>query len=209
MKRKFQLEFNHLQLTRWQISQITGWRSGTTPCSAPLKVGWACLLWPYSSEGCPIYTNWYDPYNGILVLRAIVSKLSQEPSVQRIVLDFERAIRSAAREVQISGCSFHWNQAMWRKVSVKNPQILFAAFYSSKVSNWPTKVGLVMFILCFSGSRALSGCGIMVMVYGAVHNLFSATSRIHRCPQNRMSDARPQHREVLNALLFTNSVWVL
>ena len=37
--------------------------------------------------------------------------------------------------------------------------------------------------------------------------LFSATSRIHRCPQNRTSDARPQHRE-LNALLFTNSVSV-
>ena len=30
---------------------------------------------------------------------------------------------------------------------------------------------------------------------------FDVTSRIHRCPQNRMSDARPQHRE-LHALLF-------
>ena len=37
---------------------------------------------------------------------------------------------------------------------------------------------------------------------------FYVTSRIHRCPQNRMSDARPQHRE-LHALLFTNSVWIL
>ena len=25
---------------------------------------------------------------------------------------------------------------------------------------------------------------------------FNATRRIHRCPQNRMSDARPQHREL-------------
>ena len=61
----------------------------------------------------------------IQLLTAIVSKLPQEPSVQKIVLDFERAIWSAAREVlpgvQISGCSFHWNQAMWRKVSIKNP----------------------------------------------------------------------------------------
>ena len=46
------------------------------------------------------------------------------------------------------------------------------------------------------------------LLYGAVHNLFNLTSRIHRCPQNRISDARPQHRE-LHALLLTNSVWVL
>ena len=37
---------------------------------------------------------------------------------------------------------------------------------------------------------------------------FNVTSRIHRCPQNRMSDFRPQHREP-HALLFTHSVWVL
>ena len=37
------------------------------------------------------------------------------------------------------------------------------------------------------------------LLYGAVHNLSNVTSRIHKCPQNRISDARPQHRE-LNAL---------
>ena len=46
------------------------------------------------------------------------------------------------------------------------------------------------------------------LLYGTVHNLFNVTSRIQRCPQNRMSDARPQHRE-LHALLFTNTVSVL
>ena len=46
------------------------------------------------------------------------------------------------------------------------------------------------------------------LLYGAVHNLFDVTSSIHRCPQNRMSDARPQHWE-LHALLFLTSVWVL
>ena len=46
------------------------------------------------------------------------------------------------------------------------------------------------------------------LLYGAVHNLFNVRSSIHRCPQNRMSDARPQHRE-LHALLFSTSVWVL
>ena len=45
------------------------------------------------------------------------------------------------------------------------------------------------------------------LLYGTVHNFFNVTSRVHRYPQNRMSDARPQHRE-LHALLFTNSVWV-
>ena len=46
------------------------------------------------------------------------------------------------------------------------------------------------------------------LLYGAVHNLFDVTSNIHRCPQNRTSDARPQYRE-LHALLFPTSVWVL
>ena len=46
------------------------------------------------------------------------------------------------------------------------------------------------------------------LLYGAVLNLFNATSRIHRSPQNIMSDAKPQHRE-LHVLLLTNSVWVL
>ena len=45
-------------------------------------------------------------------------------------------------------------------------------------------------------------------LYGAVHNLFNVRSRIHWGPQNKMSDARPQHRD-LHALLFTNSVWVI
>ena len=34
------------------------------------------------------------------------------------------------------------------------------------------------------------------LLCGSVHNLFSVTSRIHRCPQNRINDARPQHREL-------------
>ena len=40
-----------------------------------------------------------------------------------------------------------------------------------------------------------------------VHNLIRVNSRIHRCPQNRISDKR-SHRG-LCPLLFPNSVWVL
>ena len=35
------------------------------------------------------------------------------------------------------------------------------------------------------------------LLYGAVHNLSNVTSRIHKCPQNRISGARPQHRELI------------
>ena len=62
--------------------------------------------------------------------------------------------------------------------------------------------------MCFT---TLCGGLCQTALSGAVHNVFFffyVTSRIHRCPQNRMSDATPQHRE-LHALLFMNSVWVL
>lgn len=44
---------------------------------------------------------WFDfvLFYVIQVLRAIVSKLSQEPSIQKIVLDFEQAIWLAARQL--------------------------------------------------------------------------------------------------------------
>ena len=46
------------------------------------------------------------------------------------------------------------------------------------------------------------------LLYGALHNIFNVTSRIHWGPKNKMRDIRPQRRE-LHALLFTNSAWVL
>jgi len=39
-----------------------------------------------------------------------------------------------------------------------------------------------------------------------VHNLIRVNSRIHRCPQNRISDRSSQRG--LRPLLFPNSVWV-
>ena len=48
------------------------------------------------------------------------------------------------------------------------------------------------------------------LLYGAVHNLFNVTSRIHRSAQNRMSDARPQHRELhalrIGSLIIMNAI---
>ncbi|XP_044164508.1 uncharacterized protein LOC114952152 isoform X2 [Acropora millepora] len=54
------------------------------------------------------------------VLRNIVDILPAQPSVRRVVLDFERAMWSAVKsilpEVVIMGCAFHWTQAVWRKI---------------------------------------------------------------------------------------------
>ena len=45
------------------------------------------------------------------------------PRVTKVMLDFEKAVWSALRQtlpgVQLKGCSFHWTQALWRKVQTK------------------------------------------------------------------------------------------
>ena len=50
--------------------------------------------------------------------------------------------------------------------------------------------------MCFT---TLCG-GLLPDCFMAQFTIFNLISRIHRCPKNRMSDARPQHR-VLHALL--------
>ena len=56
------------------------------------------------------------------VLDAVISILPRPPRVTKVMLDFEKAVWSALRQtlpnVQLKGCSFHWTQALWRKVRI-------------------------------------------------------------------------------------------
>ena len=56
-----------------------------------------------------------------VVLQAVLSILRDQPKVNKITLDFEKAEWSAIRQVlphaKMMGCSFHFTQALWRKVS--------------------------------------------------------------------------------------------
>lgn len=53
------------------------------------------------------------------VLKAIL-EVTGECNVEKLVMDFEMALWSAVRTLlpmaELQGCSFHWNQAIWRKV---------------------------------------------------------------------------------------------
>ena len=54
------------------------------------------------------------------VLRAVLESLPADSSVKEVVVDFESAMWRALAEVlpaaRVQGCSFHWTQAVWRKV---------------------------------------------------------------------------------------------
>ena len=56
------------------------------------------------------------------LLETVISLLLNEPKVKKIVLDYEKAMWSAIRQVmpnlELMGCSFYWTQALWRKVSM-------------------------------------------------------------------------------------------
>jgi hypothetical protein len=55
------------------------------------------------------------------VLDTLLNLLPVEPNVEEFVSDFEQAIWLAVRQsfngrVKMSGCYFHWSQAVWRKL---------------------------------------------------------------------------------------------
>ena len=66
----------------------------------------------------------------------VILDILQECKVEKLVLDFEVAVWSAVRTllpiVKLQGCSFHWNQAIWRKIQ----EIGLAAPY---MNHCPTK----------------------------------------------------------------------
>lgn len=54
------------------------------------------------------------------VLRAITRLMIEQPFVQEVTIDFESAIWGAFKRVmphvKLSGCCFHWTQAVWRHI---------------------------------------------------------------------------------------------
>ena len=52
-----------------------------------------------------------------------IQRMLGNHSVQGMVIDYEtaiwRAVRQVFDEIRISGCSFHWGQAVFRKVKVQ------------------------------------------------------------------------------------------
>ena len=58
-----------------------------------------------------------------------LKKLCRRPKVQKVVTDFEKAIWGGVRavfpDVKLSGCSFHWSQAVMRKVQEFGFQTLY------------------------------------------------------------------------------------
>jgi hypothetical protein len=61
------------------------------------------------------------------VFQAVVDLIPGEPVVQSFVADFESGIWQGLRSVfnnpSISGCAFHWGQAVWRKVQEVGLQV--------------------------------------------------------------------------------------
>ena len=70
------------------------------------------------------------------VLDAVISILPSPPRVTKVMLDFEKAVWSALRQtlpgVQLKGCSFHWTQALWRKVQSQTVKSLIG---QTKIGN--------------------------------------------------------------------------
>ena len=92
-----------------------------------------------------------------------------------------------------------------RLVWLRRPAVHTSRSLNGADTMAPDDNGMVMvciyrahFLYGYIQMRFTTLCGGFArLLYGAVHNLFNVASRIHGCPQNRMSDARPQHRNFM------------
>ena len=57
------------------------------------------------------------------VLDAVTSILPRPPWVTKVMLDLEKAVLSALRRT-LPDVSFHWSQALWRKVETQTVKLL-------------------------------------------------------------------------------------
>ena len=68
----------------------------------------------------------------VAVVKEMLSLLPADPKVADIVVDFERAVWSGLNKclpaVPIHGCWFHWAQAVYRKVYIKNYNYVVVCF---------------------------------------------------------------------------------
>ena len=69
------------------------------------------------------------------VLKKILRILPASPCVEQVTVDFEKAVWGAFRkvlpEVQLLGCAFHWNQALWRKVQELGLQTAYSSDHAT------------------------------------------------------------------------------
>ncbi|KAK8371841.1 hypothetical protein O3P69_015718 [Scylla paramamosain] len=54
------------------------------------------------------------------VFHEVLTRLSNEPSVQHTTIDYEKAMPEVLPNGKVKGCLYHWTQALWRKTPQTN-----------------------------------------------------------------------------------------
>ena len=69
------------------------------------------------------------------VLKKLLESLPSSPAVKSVVMDFESALWKVFPKVypgvELQGCSFHWTQAVWRKIQLLGLQPLYLSNHST------------------------------------------------------------------------------
>ena len=110
------------------LSKATKWYiDGTFKlCRHPFKQLFTINAFVHDSENakqvplCFVFMSGQSASNYQKVLQELLHIMPNRPMVQHVTLDFETAVWKACRAilpgVRLSGCVFHWTQALWRKV---------------------------------------------------------------------------------------------